>query len=156
MTMRISEESKTKLESIKRLYNLDSLDEALDYALENPHAIRAKFYQLIGEIMGKYSDTNRHVIFDETAYGYVARLYTTKYSYSISAGRDGKYMGATMGTRTPLPGEDWNRGNDLADGTLSKETIERIKSDIISCELQPIAESQKVTDAVDVAEEQIS
>ncbi|MEG9884048.1 MAG: hypothetical protein V6Z86_05440 [Hyphomicrobiales bacterium] len=30
----------------------------------------------------------------------------------------------------PLPGEDWRRGNDLADGPCDKETLERIKEDI--------------------------
>ena len=139
MTMRVSEETKNKLESVKRLYNLDSLDSAVDYILEHPNVIRSKFYQYIEDLCGKYATTERHVLYEETEKYYVARLFTETYRYTISGGKDGKYMGCTGGTRAPAPGEDWVRGNDLADGVFSKETVERIKSDIISCELREIS-----------------
>ena len=76
-------------------------------------------------------------------------LYTQDHIYSISAreryfvnddgsrgsGVGGDYLGCTVVTRKPRAGEDWNRGNDLADGPLNRETWEKIKNDIIGYEL---------------------
>lgn len=42
---------------------------------------------------------------------------------------NGGYIGATY-DRDPLPGEDWRRGGDLADGKHNSETVERIIRDI--------------------------
>ena len=39
------------------------------------------------------------------------------------------YVGAGT-TYDPREKEDWRRGNDLADGTLSQETLKRIFADI--------------------------
>ena len=38
-------------------------------------------------------------------------------------------------TRKPRAGEDWNRGNDLADGPYSEETWREIVNDIVAYEL---------------------
>ena len=38
-------------------------------------------------------------------------------------------------TRKPRAGEDWNRGRDLADGSYTKETWDKIISNIVSYEL---------------------
>lgn len=68
-------------------------------------------------------------------------LYTNCNSYSISVRpyADGTaYLGCTMGCRKPRAGEDWARGNDLADGKFCKETWDKIVADIISCELVDI------------------
>lgn len=139
MTMRVSEETKNKLESVKRLYNLDSLDSAVDYILEHPNVIQSKFYQYMGDLCGKYATSEDHVLYEENDISYIARLFTEKYRYSIVGRKDGSYLGCTNSLRASLPGEDWIRGNDLADGIFSKETVERIKSDIISCELREIS-----------------
>jgi hypothetical protein len=48
------------------------------------------------------------------------------------------YLGATASSRTPRAGEDWTRGNDLADGDFSKNTWHRILSDIVGYELVKI------------------
>lgn len=48
------------------------------------------------------------------------------------------YMGCISNCRKPRAGEDWARGNDLADGSLSLETWNAIKADIISYELVKI------------------
>lgn len=48
------------------------------------------------------------------------------------------YLGCTVTARKPRAGEDWVRGNDLADGAYCKETWRKIKDDIISYELVKI------------------
>lgn len=69
---------------------------------------------------------------------YSFRIYTSDNSYSITARTysNGKsYLGCIASSRKPRAGEDWTRGNDLADGKLSIETWNNILSDIISYEL---------------------
>jgi len=69
------------------------------------------------------------------------RLYTNDHKYAIVAhdrSKDKGYLGCVVSTRKPRAGEDWTRGNDLADGPFEKETWERIKNDIIAYELVPI------------------
>ena len=81
------------------------------------------------------------------------RLFTKEYTYVISCvlpysfeainPNDNQsytetykgYLGCTVTTRKPRAGEDWNRGNDLADGEYSRETFIRIMQNIISYEL---------------------
>jgi hypothetical protein len=48
---------------------------------------------------------------------------------------DNGYLGCTAMCRKPRAGEDWNRGNDLADGPLSEKTWHAILADIVSYEL---------------------
>lgn len=65
-------------------------------------------------------------------------IYTNEHQYSITAnveegGRS--YLGCISSNRKPRAGEDWTRGNDLADGDLSLETWNRILGDIVSYEL---------------------
>lgn len=66
-------------------------------------------------------------------------IYTKDNVYSIRASKDREddhtYLGCTVSKRKPRAGEDWNRGNDLADGKFNRETWERIKNDIIRYEL---------------------
>lgn len=76
------------------------------------------------------------------------KIFTKDHSYSISARLpnseklgDGKmisvdgYLGCIAQTRKPRAGENWNRGNDLADGSYSKETFDEIVQDILAYEL---------------------
>jgi hypothetical protein len=70
------------------------------------------------------------------------KLYTNDHVYTIVAherDKDEGYLGCVSSTRKPRAGEDWTRGNDLADGHLNKETWDKIKNDIIAYELVPIA-----------------
>ncbi len=62
-------------------------------------------------------------------------LYTANYEYHIVATGGSDYLGCTMNARKPLPGEDWTRGRDLADGKLNDETWCHILSDIVAYEL---------------------
>lgn len=60
-------------------------------------------------------------------------MYTDNYIYYLTASPT--YLGCTVSARKPRPGEDWTRGNDLADGKFCFETWVNILSDIVSYEL---------------------
>ena len=86
------------------------------------------------------------------------QIFTKNHLYSISAklpdrsnfakehgdkgGYDDGYLGCISQTRKPRAGEDWNRGNDLADGSYSKETFEEIVYDIVAYELVKVVNSK--------------
>lgn len=101
---------------------------------------------------------------------FVVRIYTLLNSYQIKAvsreADDSDYLGCTMSARRARPGEDWTRGNDLADGPLTRSTLMRIYEDIIACEIssfcaecrdsaQPVnlGPSDEASDDEDVARE---
>lgn len=44
------------------------------------------------------------------------------------------YLGCTVSSLSPLEGENWIRGKDLADGSLCQETWNKIMKDIIARE----------------------
>lgn len=62
-----------------------------------------------------------------------ARVFTDRYSYSISAGPN--YLGCIMSARKARAGETWTRGSDLPDGKFSEETWQKIVLAIVSYEL---------------------
>jgi len=67
-------------------------------------------------------------------------LFTNDHYYHIFAGlpKDGKktgYLGCTAHTRKPRAGERWTRGNDLPDGSLTKDTWDSIVRKIVGYEL---------------------
>ncbi len=64
------------------------------------------------------------------------RVYTGTHVYSISCNKN--YLGCTVHTRAPLPGEQHTRGNDLADGPNTRGTWVRILTDIVAYELIPL------------------
>ena len=69
-------------------------------------------------------------------------IYTESHCYRINAvdrSKDEGYLGCTASTRKPKAGEDHTRGNDLADGKFTRETWEKIKSDIVAYELVKLA-----------------
>ena len=71
------------------------------------------------------------------------KIFTKDHKYYISAhlprkdesGADNGYLGCISETRKPRAGEDWNRGNDLADGGYGEKTWQKIKDDILAYEL---------------------
>ena len=65
------------------------------------------------------------------------KLFTLTNVYNIVVTANG-YFGCTASSRLPRAGEDWTRGNDLADGDFSKETWIKILGDIIGYELVKI------------------
>lgn len=66
------------------------------------------------------------------------KFYTGGNQYHIRA--TPTYLGCTVSSRKSRPGEDWNRGNDLADGKLNKETWDLILRDIVAYELKSISD----------------
>ena len=74
-----------------------------------------------------------------------ALFFTERFEYTVAARPDAKtekaeeydsgYLGAVVSSRKPRAGEDWTRGTDLADGSYSKETWQRIMADIIGHEM---------------------
>lgn len=66
-------------------------------------------------------------------------LFTDGNCYGIRA-TDTGYLGCIVSARKPRPGEDWTRGNDLADGKLNEETWNRILRDILAYELKSISD----------------
>lgn len=102
----------------------------------------------LGRDLSRYAPISDHVLEHETqavgkkgvvaAWGF--RIYTDNNSYSITARigerwRDKGYLGCIASSRKPRAGEDWRRGSDLADGSLSEATWHRILADIMSYEL---------------------
>lgn len=74
------------------------------------------------------------------------RIYTDVNCYNITAveRRNGhSYIGCASTCRKPRAGEDWHRGNDLADGSLSRETWQRILADIVSYEMVRVHRAQQ-------------
>lgn len=71
------------------------------------------------------------------------KIYTAQQCYCLTAlsgqtKTDDGYLGCVVSSRMPRAGEDWTRGNDLADGALTKKTFNRIMSDIVSYEMVQI------------------
>lgn len=82
--------------------------------------------------------TNKNSLSDDQVDSLHFYLYTNENRYSISASiyEDGhNYLGCTVSSRKPRAGEDWTRGNDLADGGLTSNTWISILSDIVAYEL---------------------
>ena len=73
-------------------------------------------------------------------------IYTEKYSYYITLVErlyKPNYLGCTMSCRKPRAGENWTRGNDLPDGSISRKTWESIKNAIIKNELIQLEPKRK-------------
>ena len=107
-------------------------------------------YEWLKEI-SRYSKVEDFILPDYKN-GIRVYFYTKENSYSIiirtpmtKDKKDNGYLGCTVLTRKPRAGEDWNRGNDLADGIFSEETFDKIKSDIIAYELVKIVKPKNYT-----------
>jgi hypothetical protein len=100
---------------------------------------------------GKFANWDRDVeVFEPEGPGLVGvRIYTEVNCYQILArsgydyspneprlqDRPVSYLGCQAGARRPRAGENWTRGNDLADGPLSDDTWNQIMIDIVSYEM---------------------
>ena len=71
--------------------------------------------------------------------GYGVKIFTDANAYKIIAVESDEsyngYLGCQGHSRKPRAGEDWTRGNDLADGPLTEETWQKILGDIVSYEM---------------------
>lgn len=105
------------------------------------------FKSWIGNI-GKFSRSPKNIeIVDDEGEGdgkgnweqrFRVRIYTNTKRYGIIAverSKDKGYLGCTASSRMPRAGETWTRGNDLADGPLTKKTWHAILGDIVSYEM---------------------
>lgn len=105
---------------------------------------KAELKEQLKELVGRWGglDKEKAQILTDTDEECKIRLYTNDHCYSIYAKypkQDEKgYLGCISSTRKPLAGEDWTRGNDLADGGCSKETFNKIVWDILAYELVPL------------------
>lgn len=73
-------------------------------------------------------------------------VYTNEHKYKIYAvdrKNDDGYLGCSVTTRKMRPGEDWIRGNDLADGIFIKETWQRILCSIVNYEIVTLSDYKK-------------
>ncbi len=59
---------------------------------------------------------------------------------------DNGYLGCASSVRKSRAGEDWLRGNDLADGSYSERTWQRIKNNIIAYELVKVVRNSSDID----------
>lgn len=107
-----------------------------------------QFLSWVERDLSRFANLNDHVerVFEDSAVGSAPtgiriRIYTDRNRYTISAhantvhGDDRGYLGCVATNRKPRAGEDWSRGNDLADGKLEEETWRRILADIVSYEM---------------------
>ena len=105
------------LKEISRFNKIES------FVLPNyEHGIRVHFY------------THDHV-YSIVAKKHAVHKETKENGKVVSASNASTYLGCTVQVRKPRAGEDWTRGNDLADGKYCYETWQRIKDDIIAYEL---------------------
>jgi hypothetical protein len=97
------------------------------------------------EYLNITEDSSQGIPGGHTKYSFRVSFYTNMNEYHIVAVEEiindkyTSYLGCGCTSRLRLPGEDWNRGRDLKDGKLSIETWEKIKDDILWCELVPIS-----------------
>ena len=73
-------------------------------------------------------------------------LYTNDHQYRIGVhlcGDSPAYLGASVFARKPRAGEDWNRGNDLPDGSFTRETFDKIMFAIVGYELVAKVKNKK-------------
>jgi len=89
--------------------------------------------------------------FKEELYGEETRkyiIYTKDYAFSLYAKSDyndfrKSYLMGFSTTQIRLPGEDWNRGNDLPDGKFAKETVRANRNSILKYMLEPLSKHAK-------------
>lgn len=117
----------------KRLLSLSDLREL-------GHDLLASFAE-----SGKWKEPSRDILAIEQEDRVSMRFYTNGHVYFISARlpsekRPNGYLGATFTCRTPIAGEWWSRGGDLADGSYSEDTLRHIMEDIIAREIVPLAD----------------
>lgn len=76
-------------------------------------------------------------------------FYTSEFKYRFYANdrsSDDGYLGCVVTARKMRAGEDWNRGNDLADGPFDETTWLSILTSIVNYELVQLSKFTKPTD----------
>lgn len=119
---------------------LSKIDQLKQWVKDELIDIRFNKFEDVVEVTADEGESNE----EGSAYEYKFRfnIYTESHRYRINArdsSEDDGYLGCTSSVRKPRAGENWTRGNDLADGKFTRATWERIKSDIIAYELVKLA-----------------
>ena len=103
------------------------------------------FAQCINSINGRGNIEDYFIILKHDDGRYSTLIYSNRYKYHLSSrlptiGKDDDhdYLGCTVSNRIPNVGENWHRGNDLADGSLSMVTWDKIMRDIIRHEMEKL------------------
>jgi hypothetical protein len=112
----------------------DKITELKEWFKEIGRFIRPDKFLLIDDQEGEGGNGYEHRL--------KVTLFTDRHQYHIKAinrSKDEGYLGCIAQRRKSRAGEDWFRGNDLADGKFVRETWERIKNDMLSYELVPLA-----------------
>ena len=129
---------------------MEKIEQLKQWVKEELIDIRFNKFEDVVKVITDEGESNE----DGSAYGFRFKfnIYTEVHCYRISAldrSEDKGYLGCTVSTRKPRAGEDWTRGNDLADGPFTKETWQKIKNDIVAYELVKLAPKTKpITDEV--------
>ena len=130
---------------------VSKIDELKQWVKDELIDIRFNKFEDVVKVIKDEGESNP----DRSAYEFRFQfnIYTEIHLYRISAidrSEDEGYLGCTSSVRKSRAGEDWTRGNDLADGKFTRETWDRIKNDIIAYELiklapkvKPAAEGEK-------------
>lgn len=113
------------------------------------------------ENIGKHANGQNVEILTDEIDEVRIKLYTDNNYYSIIATLDkanqkpGGYLGCIASSRKPRAGEDWTRGNDLADGEFSQETWNNILADIVAYELVEIHKTVRASADEDPVEDPV-
>lgn len=129
LKQRLEEERKSKLIKYEELINI-----APQFAIWLKTIIR---YGNVDSQVLIFWDINRK----DGGNHFTCVFYTNDHKYSIYGYEPTEknpkgYLGCGATTRKPRVGEDWNRGNDLPDGSYSKETFDYIIRGILAYELK--------------------
>ena len=85
-----------------------------------------------------YFSSKKVLVMDNSADRFAIHLFTADHVYGITA--TSTYLGCTVASRAPRPGEEHTRGSDLPDGDFCWEVFQRIMGAIVCCELEEIVE----------------
>ena len=101
----------------------------------------------MGKFLGPGNFENLVKVESDTPELYRIRIFTRTSVYAIVAKKTGErsYLGCQATLRYWQPGENWNRGSDLADGPLNREIFVEILGDIVTHEMALIEKPVKGT-----------
>ncbi len=91
------------------------------------------------------------LIAQDDAEGFIIRIYTSEYMYTIHASKSSRrdwsgYLGGYVTERSALPGKLLARGSDFPDGDFSRETLIRILCAIVFCEAKEVVKKVESAD----------
>ena len=107
------------------------------FTKENKYSISAKAPS-VGEYICQLCDNVIEVSFVDTKILNKVQCGQCGKKEAVLTRTTGGYLGCIATQRKPRAGEDWNRGNDLADGDYCYETWDAIVRDIVKYEIVKI------------------